>query len=331
MMSLGATIASYGLFGIFVPRITRISSETLCTKVAEIVGNDARLFYYQDIDDTLVHYLKRPVPPIGPEGFQTYVNEHPDQDVYLFVEAEFLEEARQITKAEVLHHPRFRDVSIPLLPTKQDDATDLYLLSARAYDGPRYEPEPHDKGWIAYDPNTGREATGDALTRLQNFITKNPEGFVLIHGQKLFQVTPKDSNDLIMDSRFQILALPIVETDNDANDLYVLEQKDYQALAYNTVELLWVGFGFLAQAMFFGRFFLQWLASEKKKASVIPNGFWWFSLSGGLMLLTYALYRKDPVFIVGQSTGVFIYLRNLYFIYARKPDTEVSSSEASNS
>ncbi len=78
---------------------------------------------------------------------------------------------------------------------------------------------------------------------------------------------------------------------------------------------MWIVFGFVAQSMFFLRFFVQWLASEKRKQSVIPTSFWWLSLSGGAMLLIYSIYRKDPVFILGQATGVFIYLRNLWFIY----------------
>lgn len=66
------------------------------------------------------------------------------------------------------------------------------------------------------------------------------------------------------------------------------------------------------------RFFVQWLASEKQKKSVIPRTFWYFSLSGGITLLVYAIYRKDPVFIFGQATGLFIYLRNIYFIKIEK-------------
>jgi len=77
---------------------------------------------------------------------------------------------------------------------------------------------------------------------------------------------------------------------------------------------IWLIIGFLGQACFFSRFLVQWLASEKQKKSIIPTAFWYFSISGGVILLSYALYRKDPVFIMGQSTGLFIYLRNLYFI-----------------
>lgn len=81
-----------------------------------------------------------------------------------------------------------------------------------------------------------------------------------------------------------------------------------------TTEQVWLGIGLLGQVMFAARFLVQWLSSEKEKRSVIPVAFWYLSIAGGLILLSYAIYRKDPVFILGQSTGVFIYLRNLYFI-----------------
>ncbi|MET0633166.1 MAG: lipid-A-disaccharide synthase N-terminal domain-containing protein [Xanthobacteraceae bacterium] len=72
--------------------------------------------------------------------------------------------------------------------------------------------------------------------------------------------------------------------------------------------------GYVAQALFAMRFFVQWVASERAGRSVIPTSFWVFSIGGGFMLLGYAIYRKDPVFIVGQAFGVFVYLRNLYFV-----------------
>jgi len=76
----------------------------------------------------------------------------------------------------------------------------------------------------------------------------------------------------------------------------------------------WVLLGFAAQGMFTMRFLLQWIASERAGHSVIPLAFWIFSLAGGLLLLVYALYRRDEVFIAGQSLGLFVYLRNLYFV-----------------
>lgn len=79
-------------------------------------------------------------------------------------------------------------------------------------------------------------------------------------------------------------------------------------------ESMWLAIGFIGQALFSMRFIVQWLKSERLRKSVIPVAFWYFSITGGLTLLSYAIYRQDPVFIVGQATGVFIYLRNLYFI-----------------
>ena len=66
--------------------------------------------------------------------------------------------------------------------------------------------------------------------------------------------------------------------------------------------------------MFSARFLVQWIATERQKRSVVPVAFWWLSIAGSLTLLTYAIYRKDPVFILGQSFGSTVYLRNLYFI-----------------
>lgn len=76
----------------------------------------------------------------------------------------------------------------------------------------------------------------------------------------------------------------------------------------------WVALGFLAQGMFTMRFVVQWIASERARASVIPVAFWFFSVAGGVLLLAYALYRRDPVFIAGQAFGLVVYFRNLYFI-----------------
>jgi len=76
----------------------------------------------------------------------------------------------------------------------------------------------------------------------------------------------------------------------------------------------WVLLGFIAQGFFTARFVVQWIASERAGKSVVPLAFWLLSLGGGALLLIYALYRRDPVFIAGQGFGVFVYLRNLYFV-----------------
>lgn len=81
---------------------------------------------------------------------------------------------------------------------------------------------------------------------------------------------------------------------------------------------IWLGIGFLGQAMFSMRFLIQWISSERQRRSIIPVAFWYFSVAGGTLLLAYALYRLDPVFIVGQGAGLLIYGRNLYFIHKGK-------------
>ena len=75
----------------------------------------------------------------------------------------------------------------------------------------------------------------------------------------------------------------------------------------------WVALGFVAQLMFTARFLVQWIESEKQNRMVIPIAFWFFSIGGGILLLVYALHRRDPVFIAGQAFGVFVYARNLHF------------------
>jgi lipid-A-disaccharide synthase-like uncharacterized protein len=80
----------------------------------------------------------------------------------------------------------------------------------------------------------------------------------------------------------------------------------------------WVALGFVAQALFSMRFLVQWIASERAGRSIIPTAFWTFSIAGGVLLFAYSLYRKDPVFIAGQGLGLFIYVRNLYFVLREK-------------
>lgn len=80
------------------------------------------------------------------------------------------------------------------------------------------------------------------------------------------------------------------------------------------VDTAWLVIGFIGQGLFSMRFIWQWIVSERQRQSVIPVAFWYFSLAGGITLLIYAIHRLDPVFIVGQAFGSFIYLRNLQMI-----------------
>ncbi len=87
-------------------------------------------------------------------------------------------------------------------------------------------------------------------------------------------------------------------------------------------EQIWVAFGLLGQFLFSGRWIVQWFMSEKLGRSVVPTLFWYLSLGGGLVLLCYAIYRQDPVFILGQAMGSAVYLRNLFLIYREKAAAE---------
>ena len=86
----------------------------------------------------------------------------------------------------------------------------------------------------------------------------------------------------------------------------------------NRLELVFLLIGFLGQGFFASRFIFQWIYSEKKGESSIPVIFWYLSIFGGIGLLTYAVFRKDPVIISGQLFGIFIYLRNLILIYKNR-------------
>lgn len=83
-------------------------------------------------------------------------------------------------------------------------------------------------------------------------------------------------------------------------------------------ETFWLVAGFSGQAIFSLRFLVQWITSERRGRCVIPVAFWYLSLAGGLTLLAYTIFRKDPVFIIGQATGAFIYARNLQLIFKER-------------
>ena len=81
---------------------------------------------------------------------------------------------------------------------------------------------------------------------------------------------------------------------------------------------LWVTLGFLGQILFTGRMLVQWFVSEREKRSVVPTAFWWMSLVGASMLLVYFVWRKEPIGVLGQATGWFVYVRNLWMIHKAK-------------
>ena len=96
-----------------------------------------------------------------------------------------------------------------------------------------------------------------------------------------------------------------------------------------STEAAWLALGFAGQALFTMRFLVQWFQTERRRESVIPVAFWYFSIAGGLTLLAYAIYRKDPVFMLGQAGGLVVYMRNLYFI-RMKHSPDAAPADGSN-
>ena len=90
----------------------------------------------------------------------------------------------------------------------------------------------------------------------------------------------------------------------------------------DNIEILFLVIGFIGQGLFASRFIFQWIYSEKKGESSIPLIFWYLSIFGGIGLLTYAIFRQDPVIIIGQLFGIFIYLRNLILIYNKQKQSK---------
>ena len=91
-------------------------------------------------------------------------------------------------------------------------------------------------------------------------------------------------------------------------------------------ELAWVAIGLGGQALFMLRFVVQWVVSERARRSIIPVSFWWFSIAGAAVLLAYALHRRDPVFVLGQSLGFIVYVRNLRLVYAERRSARTGAS-----
>jgi lipid-A-disaccharide synthase-like uncharacterized protein len=85
-------------------------------------------------------------------------------------------------------------------------------------------------------------------------------------------------------------------------------------------EVIWILVGLAAQGLFAGRMLVQWIASERARASVVPEAFWYLSFAGGALLFAYAIWRRDPVFILGQGMPLVIYARNIWFIWRKRAE-----------
>ena len=98
-----------------------------------------------------------------------------------------------------------------------------------------------------------------------------------------------------------------------------------------TLDTIWLIIGFLGQGIFFMRWVVQWIASERHAESRVPTAFWYMSMIGGLITLAYAIYRQDPVFIAGQSISSIVYLRNLMLIHRPNHTDSGTTSPATKS
>lgn len=174
---------------------------------------------------------------------------------------------------------------------------------------------------VTTDKTTAPAATTPATTEPS---TVDPEAATLsfpYEGRNQTIRIERTSNDYVI----------VIETDkglrtltpNQFFDLIYSQQKNarknFLFRLFNITSWLgifWVTFGLIGQLVFMSRMILQWLVSEKKGKSVVPVGFWWGSLIGGVMLLTYFCWRRDIVGILGQSAGSLVYARNLWMIYA---------------
>ena len=94
-----------------------------------------------------------------------------------------------------------------------------------------------------------------------------------------------------------------------------------------SAQTFWIAIGFAGQALFSARFLIQWIASERARKSVVPKLFWYFSIAGGATLFAYAVWRQDPVFMVGQGFGLLVYIRNLLLI-RRERDSQSQDEKA---
>lgn len=158
-------------------------------------------------------------------------------------------------------------------------------------------------GWCLLTQAQSPPASGDATARSGSFIVRTEADADL--RQRIIAL----GREQVDDARFRAEVRRLVGEPIEPTDLMVRLR--------GTLTNPWVIFGLGAQALFMMRFVVQWVVSERRKRSVIPVSFWWLSLAGGVSLAAYALHRRDPVFLLGQTLGCVIYTRNLLLIRRR--------------
>jgi lipid-A-disaccharide synthase-like uncharacterized protein len=98
----------------------------------------------------------------------------------------------------------------------------------------------------------------------------------------------------------------------------------------SSLDLIWFGIGLAGQLLFVLRWLIQWIASERAGRLVVPDLFWYASLAGGLMVLSYGVYKPDPIIVIGQF-GVFLYARNVYFLWRQQRLATANGGDAPGS
>lgn len=173
--------------------------------------------------------------------------------------------------------------------------------------------------WVVYGPSIRHDLRPDATTSKFTFGAAKGEleAVTTPDGQRTFRFLPQKGTPTPILSEAQLRAtFGDAITDQAVN---VSGNTLFRALNITSwTSFVWLSVGFLGQMLFFGRMFVQWLVSEKKKQSHIPESFWWFSLLGGVMLFVYFAWRQDPIGVIGQTSGVVIYARNIRLIYKRR-------------
>lgn len=173
--------------------------------------------------------------------------------------------------------------------------------------------------WVVYGPQIRHQVREGGVTTPYRFggAKGDLEMVQTKSGDRTFRLLPATGPASREFSEAELRSSPLGPVLDDA--LRTLGNPVFRALNITSYSsLAWVSIGFIGQLLFFGRMFIQWLVSEKKKEVSIPESFWWFSLFGGIMLFTYFAWRQDPVGVLGQTSGVVIYARNLRLIHKRK-------------
>ena len=171
--------------------------------------------------------------------------------------------------------------------------------------GPQSKPDFH----LSPDSLTQKVQIGNSRGTLEAF---KPDGAREYSFRLWMRDGSRKPRALTRDDAEEMFGKPVVSETISGGRSWVFRSWVFRALNITTwTNMVWIGIGLLGQVAFSGRMILQWIVSEKHRRSVIGESFWWFSLFGGLTLFSYFVWRADPVGILGQASGIVIYIRNI--------------------